>query len=73
MKLKKIILMSTSIVSMGLVIPTAIRVNQSNNNHFITKLRHSNNNVLLKVARITKPTWLTAPVTFTGINYDRYI
>ena len=51
MKLKKLILMSTSIVGMGLVIPTAIRVNQSNNNHSITKLRHSNNSVLSKVAK----------------------
>ena len=66
MKLKKIILMSSSIVGLGLLIPTAVRVNQYNTDNSPTQLSKI---ALSNKMKIVKPTLSNAPVKFTGINY----
>ena len=68
MKFKKIILLSTSIVGLGLLIPTAVRVNEYSSN--TTQIGHGqlNKPTLSEGFKLAKPTTKNAPVTFTGIN-----
>ena len=68
MKLKKMILMSTSVVGMGLLIPTAIRVNQYNHYDHPKQSNKLNKSILSEGLKITKPTTSNAPVKFTGSN-----
>ena len=65
MKFKKIILMSSSIVGLGVLIPTAIRVNQYNHDNSSTQLGKI---TLSNGSKIARPSSTTAPVTFTGVN-----
>ena len=66
MKLKKIILASSSIVGLGLIVPSAIR---ANNNTNLNQIKNFNKGAVPNYPSVVKPTTSTLPIKFTGINY----